>query len=438
MAQTAKKPCSRGLALAKFLIFSGLGIFMFFVNVEINGKNVIIIQHIINFVKATCGPVIPYYALAMVAFGAVSPIITKAYKRSTFDLVFTIAKAFGLVIGLMAITGIGPAALMTDDMIPFLWGSLVVPITLSIPLTGIAYVMMLNFGLVEFVGAFMRPIMQKIWKTPGESAIDAIVSFAGGYSLAVLLTSDFYKKGVYTRKQALIISTGFSTVATSFLVVVANTLDIMDHWTLFFFSCAFVTFAVTAITCRIYPIAKVPEDYYDQPAPKMPERSGGLFSRALEDAIEVAQNTDPLLTHLKRYYVGDAMKMTASVTASILTIGLIGLVIAEFTPVFDWLGYIFYPFTLLMRLPEPMIAAKAAAIEIAEMFLPSMLVIASPMVTKFTIAVTSVSAVLFFSASIPSLLSTSIPVKMRDIILIWIERTIFSIIIAGAIAHLFF
>ena len=55
MAQTAKKPCSRGLALAKFLIFSGLGIFMFFVNVEINGKNVIIIQHIINFVKATCG-----------------------------------------------------------------------------------------------------------------------------------------------------------------------------------------------------------------------------------------------------------------------------------------------------------------------------------------------------------------------------------------------
>ena len=53
MAQTAKKPCSRGLALAKFLIFSGLGIFMFFVNVEINGKNVIIIQHIINFVKAT-------------------------------------------------------------------------------------------------------------------------------------------------------------------------------------------------------------------------------------------------------------------------------------------------------------------------------------------------------------------------------------------------
>lgn len=228
----SKKPCSRGAALAKFVIFSSLGLFMFFVNIEINGKNVIPIQHAINFVKATCGPVIPYYALAMVAFGAIHPIVTKAYRRSTFDLVFTIAKAFGLVIALMAITGAGPASLMTPDMIPFLFTSLVVPITLSIPLTGLAYVMMLNFGLVEFVGAFMRPVMQKIWKTPGESAVDAIVSFAGGYSLAVLLTSEFYKKGIYTHKQAFIISTGFSTVATSFLMVVANTLDLMDHWTL--------------------------------------------------------------------------------------------------------------------------------------------------------------------------------------------------------------
>ena len=85
-----------------------------------------------------------------------------------------------------------------------------------------------------------------------------------------------------------------------------------------------------------------------------------------------------------------------------------------------------------------MIAAKAAAIEIAEMFLPSLLVVAAPMVTKFTIAVTSVSAVLFFSASIPSLLSTDIPIKMRNILLIWVERTIFSLILAAGIAHLFF
>lgn len=433
-----EKTCSRNFAIFKFIVFSCIGIFLFFINIEINGVNVIPIQHVINFVKATCGPVIPYYTLAMVTFGGISPLLTKSYKRSTFDKVFTVAKLFGIVISVMAIFNIGPEALMRDDMIPFLFNSLVVPIALMLPLTGVAYVMLLNFGLVEFIGVFMRPIMRKIWKTPGESAVDAIVSFAGGYSLAVILTSDFYKKGIYTRKESIIISTGFSTVATSFLIVIANTLGLMEHWTLYFFSCLFVTFAVTAVCARIYPISKEPNDYYDQPAEIIEAEEGNIFVHAFESGVEVAQKTEPLLTHLKRYYVGDAMKMASSVTASILTIGLIGLIIANFTPVFDYVGYIFYPFTKILQLPEPMIAAKAAAIEIAEMFLPSLLVVAAPMVTKFTIAVTSVSAVLFFSASIPSLLSTEIPIKMRNVLLIWVERTILSLILAAAIAHLMF
>ena len=433
-----EKTCSRNMAIFKFVVFSFIGVFLFFVNIEINGVKVIPIQHIINFVKSVCGPIIPYYALAMVTFGAISPFVTKSYKKSTFDLVFTIAKAFGVVIAVMAIFNIGPAPLMKDDMIPFLFNSLVVPIALMIPITGIAYVLMLNFGLVEFMGRLMRPIMRKIWKTPGESSVDAIVSFAGGYSLAVLLTSDFYKKGIYTRKESIIISTGFSTVATSFLIVIANTLGLMEHWTLYFFSCLFVTFAVTAICARIYPISKEPDEYFDKPAEIIEPEGGNLFVKAFESGVETAQKTDPLWLHLKRYYVGDAMKMASSVTASILTIGLIGLIIANFTPIFDYVGYIFYPFTKLLQLPEPMIAAKAAAIEIAEMFLPSLLVVAAPMVTKFTIAVTSVSAVLFFSASIPSLLSTEIPIKMRNILLIWVERTILSLIIAAAIGHLIF
>ena len=66
--------------------------------------------------------------------------------------------------------------------------------------------------------------------------------------------------------------------------------------------------------------------------------------------------------------------MTMGILPSIMSVGLLGLILAEFTPVFDWLGYIFYPFTCLFQLPEPMLAAKASAVSIAEMFLPALLV----------------------------------------------------------------
>lgn len=435
MERAAKE---RNLGIFKFIVFSGIGVFLFFVNVNINGVSAIPIQHIINLIKKVFAPIIPYYALAMVIAGGAIPLLNGSYKTSRFNFAFTMIKLIGIIIGFMAVFNIGPAVVMRADMIPFLFNSVVVPITIMIPVTGIAYVLMLNFGLVEFISAFMQPVMRKIWRTPGESAVDAVVSFSGGYALAVLLTNDLYKKGVYSARESVIISTGFSTVAISFLIVIANTLGLMEHWSAYFFACFFVTFMVTAVTARIYPIGKIPDSYYNKKAESVMNYDEKLFKRAYRAGVDKACDAAPLSHYLKEYYLGDAIKMSSAVTASILAIGLLGIVIAEYTPLFDVIGYAFYPFTVLLQLPDPLLAAKASAVEIAEMFLPSMLVVNSHIITKFTIAVTSVSAILFFSASIPCLLSTEIPIKMKDIILIWFERTVLSLVFAAAIGHILF
>ena len=132
--------------------------------------------------------------------------------------------------------------------------------------------------------------------------------------------------------------------------------------------------------------------------------------------------------------------MTMSILPSILSVGLISLVLAEYTSVytsvFNLLGYLFYPFTWALQIPEPFLAAKASAIGIAEMFLPALLVVDAPLVTKFIIAVVSVSSILFFSAAIPCILSTEIPISITKLIVIWFERTLITLIITAPIAIL--
>ena len=80
-------------------------------------------------------------------------------------------------------------------------------------------------------------------------------------------------------------------------------------------------------------------------------------------------------------------------------------------------------------------AGKAAAMSLPEMFLPALLIAktATPLL-KFVIAVVSISEILFFSASIPCILGTDIPIKLRDIIIIWFERVVLSIVITIPIA----
>src|SRR5699024_6968108 len=100
------------------------------------------------------------------------------------------------------------------------------------------------------------------------------------------------------------------------------------------------------------------------------------------------------------------------------------------------IGYIFYPFTWIMQVPEPLLAAKAAATEIAEMFLPSLLVVDATLITKFIVAVLSVSAILFFSALMSCMLANENPISIPKLIVVWNERTMLTIIMVAAIAFL--
>jgi nucleoside recognition membrane protein YjiH len=160
-----------------------------------------------------------------------------------------------------------------------------------------------------------------------------------------------------------------------------------------------------------------------------------LLKSAINEGITTAAKSKPLLINIKDAYTGEGLKMATAVMSSILSVGLLGIMLATFTPIFDYVAYIFYPFTLLLRIPEPMLAARATGLGIAEMFLPALLVIEAPLVTKFIVAVMSVSSVLFFSASIPCILSTDIPLSVKDIIIIWFERAVITLILCTPIAY---
>ena len=135
----------------------------------------------------------------------------------------------------------------------------------------------------------------------------------------------------------------------------------------------------------------------------------------------------------------DGVRMAAAIVPSIMSVGLIGLLLARFTPIFEWIGYLFYPFAWIVQLPEPELGGKAAAMGIAEMFLPATAVAGSDsMVLKFVIGVVAVSAIIFFSSLVPCILATKIPVKLSHLVIIWFERVALTIVIATPIAHLLF
>lgn len=420
----------------KFFVYSALGIFIFFIPVTWNGKSSIILDHIVSTIGAFTPTGVTAYTFIVLALGAAYPFLNKTWNANAVNLIFAIFKILGFVAGAMLIFNTGPAWLFDPSMGPFLLDKLIKPVSLLVPIGGMCLALLVSYGLLEFVGIFMQPIMRPIFKTPGRSAIDAVASFVGSYSIGLLVTNRIYNEGKYSLREAAIVATGFSTVSVIFMVVIANTLDLMSYWNLYFWISFIVTFIVTAITVRLRPLRSYKDEYRGEPQPEQVVKKD-RFKTAWREAMEVADATPNLAINIW-LNLKDGFRMTMNILPTIMSIGLLGLVLATYTPFFDILGYIFLPFTYLLQAPEPLLTAKAAAISISEIFLPALLVVNADLATRFIVAVMSVSSILFFSAIIPTILATDIPISIRSLVIIWFERVILTLIIIIPITLLIF
>lgn len=423
----------------KLFVYSAIGAFVFFFPVTYKEKNSIPLDHMVTIVRDSIPAVVPWLIFALAVYGTVRSFSTGAFKESALQAVFAVLNIAGAIISFLMVIDALPWVLGDEDLVPFLWNSIATPVGLIVPIGGTFLAFLIGFGLLEFVGVLMQPIMRPLWTTPGRSAIDAVASFVGSYSLGILVTDRVYQKGGYTGREAAVIATGFSTVSAAFMVIVAKQLDLMNIWGTYFAVTLLVTFLVTAITVRIPPLRTIPDEYCAgvEPDPEKPVE-GSRFKNAWREAMLALQRA-PSLPQAMWDNLRDGVRMAAAIVPSIMSVGLIGLLLARFTPIFEWIGYLFYPFAWIVQLPEPELGGKAAAMGIAEMFLPATAVaVSDSMVLKFVIGVVAVSAIIFFSALVPCILATKIPVKLSHLVIIWFERVALTIVIATPIAHLLF
>jgi nucleoside recognition membrane protein YjiH len=124
----------------------------------------------------------------------------------------------------------------------------------------------------------------------------------------------------------------------------------------------------------------------------------------------------------------------------VMCIGTLALVLANNTPIFDILGKPFLPLLNMLAVPEAEAASKTMIVGFTDMFTPAVIAagtVTAPM-TKFIIAVISVTQVIYLSEVGGLILGSKIPVNFIELFIIFLERTLISLFIAAPVAHLLF
>lgn len=122
-------------------------------------------DHIVSRIRSIPGFELVYGA-AIVAVGAVLPFIRKTWNKDKVTMVFSFLKLLAIPVLILWLTKTGPERWFDSDMLPFIYNKVVIPVTSLVPVGAVFLAFLINYGLMEFIGVFLKPVMRPIWKTP--------------------------------------------------------------------------------------------------------------------------------------------------------------------------------------------------------------------------------------------------------------------------------
>jgi nucleoside recognition membrane protein YjiH len=437
----------------KFWLPSLFGVLLFLIPISVDGKVTIGLGILADGLQGAIAEYIPVIMTSIICLSATTSLVVRfttiqlvnksPFLTALFDVTpFWMAlRCIGALFAVLTFYQIGPEYIWSEltggvvlyDLIPvlmvwFLFACLFMPL-------------LLEFGLMDFFGTLVRNVMVPLFKLPGRSSIDALASWMGSGTVGVLLTTQQYEGGYYTKREAAVVATNFSIASIAFSLVIAKFLSI-DHLFVQFYLTVVVTGVMAAIICpRIPPLSLKKETYYE-PVGKQIEEDvpAGVsnFRWGLETAVEKADQVKSF-----RSVAGSGIKNVVDIWFAliplVMAIGTVALVIAEFTPIFNYLSYPFVPLLELLQIPEAKAAAPAMIVGFADMFLPA--VVGSGIeseLTRFVIGVMSLSQLIYMSEIGILLLKSKIPISFLQLFIIFLQRTIITLPVAALMAHLFF
>lgn len=423
--------------MVRFILCSGIGIFVFFVRISIGGSAGIPVDHLIGLLKGLIRNYYSYIILVFTAYSVIRRFLVRKSERTGTDIFFFVQAILGLVLCILMILGMLPQNLQTMAKSAV---DATGNILCAIFLTALFVPFLTEYGLVDSVGVLCRPVMRKLFHTPGSSAVIGVSAFLGNYSMGHVISRQMYDEGRFTEKEAVIVATGFSTCSIGLMINLVNYLGLMEYWGIYVCTVLAVTFVTTMLTVRLYPIRRKKETYKEgiEPVLEVKEQHGKL-SKAFEVGVMKASRAPSLLKS-----VGSILRrifpILCEITGTSVFIIPLGMFLAEYTNLFTVLGS---PFRLLLQLlgvngTDALYGSRALGISILEPVLAGVTSenALSSMIVKWIVAVVPYSAIIFFAGFVPSLWKSGIPCKIYEVLLIWAERVAVGVVLTALLAYL--
>lgn len=432
----------------KFFVLSGIGVWAFFIPLKWGETIAVPMVLLIDAVKAFLGVTLNWFVLIVCISLCITFTLSKT-KKDCFLVRFHAKDGWGTgilyylaaIFSVMPIFNIGPEQIL-NPAVGGLAIELAGSVLFTVTIAGCLVTFLIEFGILEFVGTLMEPIMRTAFKLPGQSAVTAVSAFVAAPAVGVFMTNKLYNENVYTEKEACCVATNFSVCSLGFFALLVSIVKSVDMYSKVVLASLIVTFILAVVVIRIPPLSRK-KDMYKNGAKQTAQmrRSSryttDIFKKALAASTTKASNTpcSVLITAIP-----DVVSFAVKIVVYVQAIAVISLLVSTYTPFFTWLGTPMIPYLRLMQLPDAVAIAPATLVGIAEIALPALTIAGqniAPMSVFFVIVLSTVQ-IIFFTESANAMMQSDMGLKFFELVFIFLIRTIIAIPIVAIFAHMLF
>ena len=426
--------------MLKFILGSAFGVLMFLVPIPQGESFTTLLDFLKSWIKGLFGGSLNYIIMVLLIVSAVMSLydyfakpdwirknhyLTRAFTTTPLYL---ISKVIGAVMVVMIVFQAGPEVVISVDT-----GITMIDLCGTLFSIVLAFSFILPFltdcGIMEFLGVILKPVVRPLFRVPGRASVDLIASWFGASNAAVILTREQYMKGFYTKREAGYIMTNFSLVSIPFCLLIADSLGIANLFPPFYLCICVVGVILAVILVRIPPISRIPNTYREKTGKQIDEEipdETKPLAHALEMSCARAEsfNAKAVGTSGLEVVVGMLFDLIPIVVAW----GTIALIIATYTPLFQWISYLFGMYLDLLGVPEAFAAAPATLVGFTDMFIPALLITGLTSVkTKFIIGVLSLVQIIYMTEVGTIIIKSEIPLNFWKLLILFLERTIIAL-----------
>lgn len=427
--------------IIRFAVLSIIGVLLYFIPMGGSGVLVVIL---VGMIKGALGDGLKYLVLLMLTaliatiFGAKilkNEYCVRLHEGDKNSKLIHYVVAFLIVLAVWF--QLPPAVIFSNEDIGGQILGMAGTVMLTVSVCGWFVVFILKSGIVEFTGTMLEPLMRPLFKLPGAAAVNCLSSYVVSAAVGVYMTDQYYVNKTYNRREAVAAATCFSTISVGYIGVLCSLGNMNEMYGTLLVMSFVLMVVMTAVMVRIPPICRIPETYENgAETVKSEENNEPRFRKAVR--LAALRSRDFTAKEFINSLFS-ALKFSQRIIAYMIPVVIVTLMLVHLTPLFTWLGYPVVPILKLLGLPDAGKAAPAVLLGFIEVSLPVISVSSGVAAQSvFFIILLSIMQIIFMTEAGNAMLGARFSMKMKDLIIIFMVRTVIAVPVVALVSHIVF